>query len=68
MDFSDFLVSYAGLKGIIAMVPPNTIPDEAKIEMNLAVLLFTTAVSVVAAIISGLAPHSTCPGVTSRLR
>jgi predicted permease len=50
------LVSYAGLKGIIAMVPPNTIPDEAKIEMNLAVLLFTTAVSVVAAIISGLAP------------
>jgi putative ABC transport system permease protein len=50
------LVSYAGLKGIIAMVPPNTIPDEAKIEMNLAVLLFTTAVSIAAAIISGLAP------------
>jgi putative ABC transport system permease protein len=50
------LVSYAGLKGIIAMVPPNTIPDEAKIEMNLAVLLFTTAVSLAAAVISGLAP------------
>jgi predicted permease len=50
------LVSYAGLKGIIAMVPPNTIPDEAKIEMNLAVLMFTTGVSIAAAIISGLAP------------
>jgi putative ABC transport system permease protein len=50
------LVSYAGLKGIIAMVPPNTIPDEAKIEMNIAVLLFTTAVSIAAAILSGLAP------------
>jgi predicted permease len=50
------LLSYAGLKGIIAMVPPNTIPDEAKIEMNIAVLLFTTAISIAAAILSGLAP------------
>jgi putative ABC transport system permease protein len=50
------LIAYAGLKGIIAMVPPDTIPDEAKIEMNLAVLLFTIAVSIAAAIISGLAP------------
>jgi putative ABC transport system permease protein len=50
------LVSYAGLKGIIAMVPPNTIPDEAKIEMDIAVLLFTMAISIAAAIISGLAP------------
>lgn len=50
------LISYAGLKGIIAMVPPNTIPDEAKIEMNIAVLVFTMAVSLAAAILSGLAP------------
>ena len=27
------------------MVPPNTIPDEAEIEMNLPVLLFTLGVS-----------------------
>jgi predicted permease len=50
------LISYGGLKGIIAMVPPNTIPDESKIEINTAVLLFTMAVSIVTAILSGLAP------------
>jgi putative ABC transport system permease protein len=50
------LFAYAGLKGIIAMVPPNTIPDESKIELNLAVLVFTIAVSFAAAIVAGLAP------------
>ena len=46
----------AGLRGIIAMVPPNTIPDEAKITLNLPVLGFTLAVSMVAALLFGLAP------------
>ncbi len=32
------LLAYGGLRGIIAMVPPNTIPDEAKIVLNLPVL------------------------------
>ena len=38
------------------MVPPNTIPDEAQITLNLPVLLFTLAVSVVAALLFGIAP------------
>jgi putative ABC transport system permease protein len=48
--------AYAALRGIIAMVPPNTIPDEAQISLNAPVLWFTLAVSVSAALIFGLAP------------
>lgn len=50
------VIAYAGLKGIIAMVPPNTIPDESKVELNVAVLLFTMTVAIASAILSGLAP------------
>ena len=50
------VVAFLGLRGIIAMVPPNTIPDEAHIALNAPVLLFTLAVSVTAAILFGLAP------------
>ncbi len=49
-------LAWAGLRGIIAMVPPNTIPDEAEIALNLPVLLFTVAVSAAAALLFGLAP------------
>ncbi len=49
-------LAVAGLRGIIAMVPPNTIPDEAHIALNLPVLLFSLAVSVGAALLFGLAP------------
>ena len=49
-------IAWLGLKGIIAMVPPNTIPDEAQITLNVPVLLFTTAVSCSAALLFGLAP------------
>jgi len=48
--------AYAGLQGIIAAVPPNTIPDEAQIVLNASVLWFTLAVSVTAALLFGLAP------------
>jgi putative ABC transport system permease protein len=50
------VLAVAGLRGIIAMVPPNTIPDEAQISLNLPVLLFSLAVSVCAALLFGLAP------------
>jgi putative ABC transport system permease protein len=49
-------VAKAGLAGIIAMVPPNTIPDEALISLNTPVLLFAMTVSIAAALIFGLAP------------
>jgi len=48
--------AYGGLQGIIAMVPPNTIPDEAQIAMNGSVLWFALAVSVAAALLFGLVP------------
>lgn len=50
------VVASAGLRGIIAMVPPNTIPDEAHIALNTPVLLFTLAVSIAASLLFGLAP------------
>jgi len=50
------VVAAAGLRGIIAMVPSNTIPDEAQIALNMPVLLFTLAVSITAAFCFGLAP------------
>jgi predicted permease len=48
--------AYGGLRGIIAMVPRDTIPDEAHISLNGAVLLFTLAVSVCGALLFGMAP------------
>ena len=50
------LLAYAGLRGIMAVVPPNTIPDEAQIALNAPVLLFTLAVSVMVSLLFGLAP------------
>jgi predicted permease len=50
------LLAWAGLRGIIAVVPPNTIPDEAHITLNAPVLLFTLVVSVVVSLLFGLAP------------
>ena len=49
-------LAYAGLRGIVAAVPPNTIPDEAHIALNAPVLLFTLAVSVAVSLLFGLAP------------
>jgi predicted permease len=50
------MLAAAGLHGIIAVVPPNTIPDEAEISLNIPVLLFTLSVAVAAALLFGLAP------------
>jgi putative ABC transport system permease protein len=49
-------LAYVGLQAILRLVPPNTIPDEAEITLNLPVLLFTLAVSALTAIAFGLAP------------
>jgi predicted permease len=64
------LAAYAGLRGIIAAVPPGTIPDEAQITLNAPVLWFTLAVSLGAALFSGLAPalHSSSQDVISPMK
>jgi predicted permease len=49
-------LAYAALRVILALVPPGTIPDEAEIAINMPVLLFTLAVSVLTAAIFGLVP------------
>ena len=50
------LLAYAGLPAILALVPPDTIPDEAEISLNATVLIFALLVSAVTSILCGLAP------------
>ncbi len=50
------LLAFASLRSMLAIVPPDTIPDESEVTLNSAVLLFTLAVSLAAALLFGLAP------------
>jgi putative ABC transport system permease protein len=50
------LLAWGGLKGLIAIIPPNIIPSESVISMNGAVLLFTLSVAVLTALVFGLVP------------
>ncbi|HKW96418.1 MAG TPA: ABC transporter permease [Bryobacteraceae bacterium] len=50
------LFAAAALKGLIALVPLYTFPDEAIISINREVLLVTVATAVLTAFIFGLAP------------
>jgi len=49
-------MAWGGLKALIAVIPPQTIPAEAVIRLNGTVLLFTLAVAVATAFVFGLAP------------
>src|SRR5205814_2277877 len=46
----------AGLPAILAIVPPDTIPDEAEIALNRSVLIFTLTLSALTSVVCGLAP------------
>src|SRR5258708_1697782 len=50
------LFSYAGIKGLVALIPDGLIPREAQIRLNLPVLLFSLAIAVFTAVLFGLAP------------
>lgn len=50
------LLAWAGTKGILAIAPQFTIPDEADVRLNLPVLAFAAAVSMGTAILFGLLP------------
>jgi putative ABC transport system permease protein len=50
------LLAWAGLKGLIAAIPPQIIPAEAVIRLNAPALLFTLGVALVTALIFGLVP------------
>ena len=50
------LLAWAGLKGLVAAIPPQIIPAEAAIRLNAPVLLFTLGVALVTAVLFGLVP------------
>src|SRR5262245_56697877 len=50
------LFSYAGIKGLVTLIPEGLIPREAEIRLNLPVLLFSLGTAVITAVLFGLAP------------
>jgi len=50
------LFSWLGIQAIVALIPDGLIPREARIQLNLPVLLFSLGVAVLTALIFGLAP------------
>jgi putative ABC transport system permease protein len=49
-------LGYAGMMALKAAVPPYTLPAEANVALDVRVLIFTLALSVLTGIIFGLAP------------
>jgi putative ABC transport system permease protein len=47
---------YAMLQGLIAVMPPNTLPNEADLRLNFPILLFTLAATTLAGVLSGCVP------------
>jgi putative ABC transport system permease protein len=50
------LFAFVGLKGMIAAIPPDTIPPEVAISLRSETLLLAVGVSVLATFVCGLAP------------
>ncbi len=55
--------AYALLQGIMLLLPPHYVPNEARITMNGWVLAFSAAVAVLAGVLSGLLPGWQCTKV-----
>lgn len=49
-------LAIGALHAVVATIPPDTIPDEAEISLNVPVLLFTLAIAVATALLFGIAP------------
>jgi len=50
------LFAYAGIKGLVTLIPDGLIPREAQIRLNLPVLFFSLGIAVLTAMLFGLAP------------
>jgi predicted permease len=50
------LFAYAGVKAVVALLPQYSIPAEAVISINIPVLCFAVAISVLTGILFGMAP------------
>ena len=64
------LLAYGITKAIIVLIPDSYVPNEARIVVNLYVLLFSAGVSVASGILFGLAPALKCsrPGLGDTLK
>jgi len=64
------LFAYAGLKGVLATIPPDLIPSETVITLNLRVLVFAVGVTMATTLLCGLAPalHAIRGDLHSRLK
>jgi len=64
------LFAIAATRAIAALMPPDNIPNEARITVNVYVLLFSAAVSVSTGILFGLTPAIRCsrPNLTDALK
>jgi putative ABC transport system permease protein len=49
-------VGYAMLRGLIAVMPRGTLPNEADLRLNLPILLLTAATTTLAGLLAGCAP------------
>jgi putative ABC transport system permease protein len=49
-------VGYAMLQGLIAVMPPDTLPREADLRLNIPILLFTLVATTLAGLLAGCAP------------
>jgi putative ABC transport system permease protein len=49
-------VGYGMLRGLIAAMPQNTLPSEADLRLNIPILLFTLAATMLAGLLAGSAP------------
>ena len=47
---------YAMLQGLIAVMPPDTLPSEADLRLNFPILLFTLASTMLAGLLFGCVP------------
>ena len=50
------VLAWSELRALVAVLPKYTFPDEASISLNGRVLVFTTAIAVLTALLFGLAP------------
>jgi putative ABC transport system permease protein len=49
-------IAYAGLRALVAILPPNTLPSEAELTLSLPVLGFTLAITTLIGIVFGATP------------
>ena len=67
---SGVLFAFAAIRSIVSLMPEFYVPNESRVEINIPVLLFALATSIITGIVFGLAPalQSSKADVTEALR